>query len=277
MARALARGTQLGPYRLEEAIGEGAVGKLFRATRQDDGQTVALKVLRSELAEEPVYRRRFRREARIAATIRHPNLVEVLGAGEEAGSPYLAARFVDGGSLQELLRAQTLGLDDVVGVAFDVGAGLTALHQQRLVHRDVKPANVMVDLDGRALLTDFGLAKGPALTALTRSGLVLGTPQYLAPELIDGTAEATPASDVYSFACLLFACLAGRPPFTGSLMEVAFAQLEEDPPDPCVERDDAPPAVSEVVLGALSKNPADRPRSPIMLAHLLRAASSSMD
>lgn len=277
MAALLERGARVGPYRVEEPIGEGAVGRLFRAAHEDDGTTVALKVLREELAEEPVYRRRLRREARIAATVRHPNLVEVLDVGEDGGTPFLAARFVDGRSLQERLRAQPLLLGDVVRVASDVGAGLTALHRHRLVHRDVKPANVMLEADGRALLTDFGLARGPALTALTRSGLVLGTPQYLAPELIEGTAEATPASDVYSFGCLLFACLAGKPPFTGSLMEVAFAQLEEDPPDPCARRDDAPPAVSAAVLGALAKDPARRPRSPIMLAHLLRAAASAAD
>lgn len=277
MAALLERGARVGPYRVEEPIGEGAVGRLFRAAHEDDGTTVALKVLREELAEEPVYRRRLRREARIAATVRHPNLVEVLDVGEDGGTPFLAARFVDGRSLQERLRAQPLPLGDVVRVASDVGAGLTALHRHRLVHRDVKPANVMLEADGRALLTDFGLARGPALTALTRSGLVLGTPQYLAPELIEGTAEATPASDVYSFGCLLFACLAGKPPFTGSLMEVAFAQLEEDPPDPCARRDDAPPAVSAAVLGALAKDPARRPRSPMMLAHLLRAAASAAD
>ncbi len=256
MARLLERGTLLGPYRLEEPIGEGAVGRLFRATHRGGGDPVALKVLRAELADDPVYRRRLEREARVAATVRHPNLVRVLEAGEDDGLPYLAAHFVDGRSLQERLRAEgALPIDDVLRIASEVGAGLTALHRRGLVHRDVKPANVMLDRDGTALLTDFGLAKGPAMTALTRSGIVLGTPQYLAPELIEGAAEATPASDVYSLGCLLFACLSGSPPFTGSVMEIAFAQLEEEPPDPCAARDDAPADVSTVVLRALAKDP----------------------
>jgi serine/threonine-protein kinase len=262
---------RVGPYRLEEPIGEGAVGTVYRATRED-GRMVALKLLREELAGDAVYRRRLAREARVAATIHHPHLVEVVEFGEDAGVPYLAARYVDGPSLQRRLAAAPLAIEGVLHVVSGVGAGLTALHRRGLVHRDVKPANVMLDRDGRALLTDFGLAKGPALTALTRTGVTVGTPQYLAPELIDGTADATPASDVYSLGCLLFACLAGRPPFTGSLMEVAFAQLEEEPPDPCAGRDDTPAEVAAVVLSALAKSPDDRPRSPTMLVSMLQVA-----
>ena len=121
----------------------------------------------------------------------------------------------------------------------------------------------MLDRDGTALVTDFGLAKGPAATALTRSGIVIGTPQYLAPEVIEAPGQATPASDVYSFGCLVYACLAGRPPFTGSLIEeLANAHLDDEPPDPAAGREDVPPAVSEVVLGALAKDPGQRPRTP---------------
>jgi serine/threonine protein kinase len=273
--RTLQEGARVGPYRLHEQIGEGAVGRLFRAAHETGG-VVALKVLRDELAADPIYVRRFQREAAVARGIRHANLVSVVDAGKDTSGPYLAAQYVDGRSLEARIRGEgALGLAELLRVVTDVGAGLTALHEHRLVHRDVKPANVMLDRDGTALLTDFGLAKGPAMTSLTRSGLVLGTPQYLAPELIDATAEATPASDVYALGCLVYACLAGRPPFIGSLMEVAWGQLEEEPPDPCAGRDDVPAGVSRVVLQALAKDPAARPISPTMLAHLLRAAASA--
>lgn len=274
MTSGLEPGAVLGAYRLEEQIGAGAVGVVFRARHEPDERTVALKVLRDELAGDRVYRRRLEHEARIATAIRHRNLVAVLDAGEERNRPYLAARFVDGPSLGARIRAEgPLPLVDVVRIAANVGAGLTALHRSGLVHRDVKPENVMLDADGTALVADFGLAKGQALTTLTELGIVVGTPQYLAPELVEASAEATPASDVYSLGCLVFACLAGRPPFTGSLMQVAFAHLEEEPPDPCANRDDSTAAVSEVVLMALAKDPGGRPSSATMFAHLLRAAT----
>ncbi len=274
MPRTLEQGARVGPYRLAEPIGEGAVGRLFRATNERNGDVVALKVLRDELAADSVYRRRFRREAHIATTIRHANLVHVVDSGEDEDGPYLAARYVDGPSLNSRIRTGSrLSLAELLDVAADVGAGLTALHGHGLIHRDVKPANVMLERDGTALVTDFGLAKGPAMTALTRSGVVLGTPQFLAPEVIEASGEATAASDVYSFGCLVYACLAGRPPFTGSLIEVAYAHLDDEPADPAAGREDVPPAVSEVVLGALAKDPAQRPRTPTMLAHLLRVAA----
>ena len=250
------------------------MGRLFRATHEQTGEIVALKVLRDELARNRAYGRRFEREANVAGEIRHPNLVPVVDAGIDTGRPYLAARFVDGPSLGARIRAEgALPLGAVVQIVGDVGAGLTALHRHGLVHRDVKPENVLLDPGGVALLTDFGLAKGPALTTLTALGVVVGTPQYLAPELVEGAGEASPASDVYSLGCLAFTCLAGAPPFTGSLMEVAYGHLDEDPPDPGAGRDDIPPGVSEVVLAALAKDPALRPRSPTMLAHLLRAGA----
>jgi serine/threonine-protein kinase len=272
MGVALSPGSVLGAFRIEEQVGEGSFGVVYRAVRDSDRRDVALKVLREELGRDPAYLRRFAREASVASEVRHANIVPVLDAGEVDGLHFVATAYVSGGTLARRLTGGQLRLPSVLQVAEDVAAGLTALHRRGLVHRDVKPANVMLDAD-TALLTDFGLATGAALTTLTRSGLVVGTPQYLAPELLDGTGEATPVSDVYALGCLVYACLAGKPPFTGSAMEVAFAQLEREPADPCTGRADVPAGVSGVVLGALAKEPGARPRSATMFGHLLRLAA----
>jgi serine/threonine-protein kinase len=265
-------GERLGPYRLGERLGEGAVGVVIKAVREPDGLSVALKVLRRELAPSAIFVRRFEREARIAREVQHRNLVAVLDAGVADGVRFIAARYVEGMSLAQRLRAGgALPVDDALKAAADVAAGLTALHDHDLVHRDVKPSNVLLE-DGRALLTDFGLAKGAALTVLTGPGQVVGTPQYLAPELVEGTAEASPASDVYALGCVVFECLTGRLPFSGSVLEVALAHLDNEPPDPRELRPELSGELSRVVLRALAKGPAERPRTPTMYAHLLRAA-----
>ena len=268
-------GARIGPYRLGERLGEGAVGIVVKAERDDDGAPVALKVLRPELAPSDVFVRRFEHEVRVARTLQHPNLVPVLDAGEADGARYLAARFIEGRSLSSCLRAEgALSVADTVSVAADVAAGLTALHRLGLVHRDVKPSNVLME-NGRALLTDFGLAKGAALTVLTRSGQLVGTPQYLAPELLEGGGEASPASDLYALGCVVFECLTGRPPFTGTALEVALAHLDDEPPDPRELRPELDEELARVCLIALAKDPAERPRTPAMYAHLLQAAVSS--
>ena len=158
----------------------------------------------------------------------------------------------------------------MLGLAERYAAGLDALHRAGIVHRDVKPSNVMLREDGSAALTDFGLAKGAAYTLLTRPGQVLGTLDYLAPELVRG-GEATPASDVYALGCVAFECPAGHAPFADrSLFGVGTAHLEDDPPDP-----PASPELARALLRALEKDPAARPPTATMYAHLLRAASRS--
>ena len=267
-------GARIGPYRLGERLGEGAVGIVVKAERDTDGVPVALKVLRPELAPSEVFLRRFEHEVRVARELRHPNLVPVLDAGEADGARYLAARFVAGRSLSSRLRADgALSVADTVSVAADVAAGLTALHRLGLVHRDVKPSNVLME-NGRALLTDFGLAKGAALTVLTRSGQLVGTPQYLAPELLEGGGEASAASDLYALGCVVFECLSGRPPFTGTALEVALSHLDDEPPDPRELRPELGEELARVSLLALAKDPAQRPRTPAMYAHLLRASAA---
>ena len=267
-------GERLGPYLLEDVLGRGGMGIVFRAAREPDGETVALKVLRPELAGE-VYEHRFDRERRIASGLEHPNLLPIVDAGESGGRRYVAVRFVDGCSLAELLETGgPLSVPELLRLAAEIGSALDALHEQGLIHRDVKPANVMLDADGTAALTDFGLAKGEAYTILTRPGQVMGTLDYLAPEVIKGE-PATPASDIYAFGCVVFECLAGRPPFPGgSLVEATLAHLEGEPADPAEAREDVPAELGWAVRQALAKGPADRPRTATAYARLVKVSAS---
>jgi serine/threonine protein kinase len=270
----LAAGAALGPYRVEGVLGEGGMGVVYRARREPDGDVVALKVLRAELAADPVYRQRFLREARAAAEVDHPHLVPIVDAGNAGDTPYLAVGFVAGRSLAaRIADGGPLPIDETVSVASQVGAGLDALHAAGLVHRDVKPSNVLLDEDGRALLCDFGLAKGRAYTVLTRPGQVMGTLDYIAPELIR-SGQASAASDIYALGCVVFECLAGSPPFGGlNAFQVGVAHLEEEPPDPCASRGDAPARLSWAVLRALEKEPERRPNTGTAYAHMLALAT----
>jgi serine/threonine-protein kinase len=251
-----------GPYRLEAVLGSGAMGVVYLAEHRRLQRQVALKVLRPELTGDEVFRKRFLREARVAASVEHENLVPIVEAGEVAGLDYLASEYVAGHSLGDRLReAGQMPLDEVLRAAGEIGSALEALHHHGLVHRDVKPSNVMIAGSGRALLTDFGLAKGPAYTILTRPGQVVGTVEYLAPELIRGEA-ASPASDVYALGCLVFACLTGAPPFTGvSMFQVTMGHLDAAPPDPSVARPELDERLSVALLAALAKEPDRRPQS----------------
>ena len=274
MPSAVQVGQRLGPYRIEGLLGRGGMGIVFRA-RHDDGRTVALKVLRDELAADDGYRQRLAHEARAAAEVDHPNLAPVLEAGEVDGRLYLAVRYVDGRSLAERLAVGgPLAVGELVRLAANVAAGLDALHRRGIVHRDVKPANILLAADGTAVLGDFGLAKSRAWTVLTKTGQVLGTPNYLAPEVIRGQ-SATPLSDLYGLGCVLFECLAGASPFAGrGVLRVGRAHLEEEPGDPAAGRDDVPPALAWTVRQALAKDPADRPPSAVALARMLRLAAA---
>jgi serine/threonine-protein kinase len=272
--QAFREGERVGPFRLERLLGEGGTATVYLAVREPDGERVALKLAKAEFAESEVLRRRFVHEARAAAAVRHPNLVRIVDAGEEAGRQWLAVELVRGRSLDERLRAEgPLALDDVLRVAHDVAAALDALHAAGLVHRDVKPSNVMLRAGGDAVLADFGLARGPDFTVLTRPGQVVGTLDYLAPELIRGEA-ATVASDVYALGCTLYACVAGHAPFAGrSFLELGAAHLGEQPPDPGAGRDDWTPALGRALLGALAKDPAARPPRASAFAAVLRATA----
>jgi serine/threonine protein kinase len=241
-------------YELLELIGEGATGAVYRAVGD-----VAVKVLRSS---DPVAVRRFEREARIARTLPSRHLVPVLDVGEG----YIVMPYYARGSLAEALP---LRLPDLVRVSAEVAQALDALHGAGIVHRDVKPSNVLLGDDGAAL-ADFGLARGVDSTQLTREGQVVGTAQYLAPELIEG-APASAAADIYAFACLLYEAGTGAPPFAGrNEAEIGYAHLVEPPPRP-----ELLTCVGDAILLGLAKAPEERPTSATALARMLHLASSS--
>ena len=263
-------GTRIGPYLLEGVLGEGGMGIVFRASRED-GSVVALKVLRPELSDDEAYRRRFEREGRIASSLTHPHLVEVVDAGEADGWSYLASRFVPGESLAERLeRDGPLPVETVVQIAGEVGTALDTLHASDLVHRDVKPSNVMLAERG-AELTDFGVARATADSVLTAPGRVVGTVDYLAPEVIRGE-TAQPPADVYALGCLLYECLTGAPPFgSRPFAEAAVAHVSEEPPDP--SRRDLPRQLWTALRHGLAKDPADRPPTATAYALMLRVSA----
>jgi serine/threonine-protein kinase len=257
---------RVGEYILESELGRGALGIVYRG-RSGDGRVVAIKTFDPSLAADDTFRARLAREVRVAREIRDRHLVALVDLEEADGVPFLVLEYLSGGSLAERLAGGPLSGEAMVGVVASVAAGLDALHRGGVVHRDVKPSNILFREDGSAALTDFGLAKGTAVTVLTRQGQVLGTLDYLAPELLRG-GEATPASDVYALGCVAFECLAGRPPFGDrSLFGVGTAHLEDDPPDP-----PALPQLGRAVLSALEKDPARRPPTATMYAHMLAAA-----
>ena len=266
-------GTLIGGYRLDELVGVGGMGKVYSATA-GDGTRVALKVVKDEMARQETFRRRFRREARIARTVRSPHVVPVLDVGEQAGVLYIASRFIEGGSLEHRLRREgRLGIATVVRICGEVGTGLDALSAAGMIHRDIKPANILLDTGGRAFITDFGLAKDTQGSVLTVPGQALGSLDYMSPEQIRGE-TVTPAADIYSLGCVVFESVSGRAPFADRQgMRALWAHLREEPPDPAAGRDDIPVGFTRALKSALAKEPADRPASGVAYARLLSRAA----
>jgi serine/threonine protein kinase len=265
-------GESVGPWRIEALIAEGGMGRVYRA-RSADGQEVALKLVKSDLASDTVFRKRFDLEADVAQRIEHPHVVPVLDSGEHEGIPYLAQRLIRGGSLDEKVeREGSLELDFTLRVCAEVASGLDALHAAGLYHRDVKPANILLDEAETAYITDFGLAKDSQGSLLTRPGQTLGSLDYMAPEQIRGEGVSA-ASDVYALGCVMFECVTGKPPFADRQgMRVLWAHLQDEPPDATAARPDLPPAFAAELQRALQKEPGSRPASASELARNLAAA-----
>jgi YVTN family beta-propeller protein len=270
-------GATLGPYRIDATVAHGGMGTVYRATQEPLGRTVALKVIASNLARDPDFRRRFEREARLAASIDHPNLVALFEAGEEDGVLYMAMQYVEGSDLSQAVEAESwLEPQRAIRLIEQVAAALDKAHASGLVHRDVKPANVLlgeVDGDEWAYLTDFGLTKAAASGSdLTGSGEWIGTLDYASPEQIEGgTVDAR--SDVYSLGCVLYELLTGRIPYERD-DDVAklWAHVNAPPPRPSEAVEGLPSGLDEVILRALAKRPEERPPSAGDLARAARAA-----
>jgi serine/threonine protein kinase len=265
-------GQTFGPYTVETTLGVGGMGRVFKATGPDG--TVALKLVKEDIARDATFRRRFDREASIAQRVVHEYLVPVLDKGEVQGIPYLTQRFIDGGSLADLLeREGKLAPAHALRVLAQVAAALDALHAEGLFHRDIKPANILIDGSGDAYLTDFGLAKDSQGSLLTRPGQTVGSLDYMAPEQIHG-AQVTAQTDVYALACVAYECLTGKPPYADRQgMRVLWAHLQDEPQNPAEKLPELSPALGEAVLTGLAKDAADRPASASAYVIALRSAA----
>jgi hypothetical protein len=259
----LSGGDEFAGYRIERRLGRGGMGILYLAVEPGLERRVALKLIAPEAASDEVFARRFAEESKIAASIEHPNVVPIYAAGEEAGVPYIAMRYVAGADLARRLALEgrlTAGV--AVGLIAQIGNGLDAIHAAGLIHRDVKPANVLLSGDGdsdHAYITDFGVARNIATeSGLTQTGRFVGTLDYVAPEQISGGAVDARA-DVYALGCLLFKLLTGEVPFPkeGEAARL-FAHLNDPPPAPSLYVPEVSMALDDVVVRAMSKSPDDR-------------------
>jgi serine/threonine-protein kinase len=263
--------------RIEAVAGRGGMGVVYRATQLGLDRAVALKLVAPERAADANFRARFEREVRVAAAIEHPNVIPVYGAGEEDGRLYLLMRWVPGTDLQALIRRSgRLGHVHAATIVAQVAAGLDAAHAVGLVHRDVKPANVLLggeDGSGHVYLSDFGLTLDPSADArVTDSGEWFGTVDFMAPEQFEGD-RPDARTDVYALGCVLHAALTGEPPFTrGSVPATILAHLNDPPPRPSATPG-VPQAFDAVVARALAKRPSERYRSAGELASAALAAA----
>jgi predicted Ser/Thr protein kinase len=274
MRSAVTAGTTVAGFRLESLIGEGAMGAVYRAEDTRRGGRAAVKILMPQLAHDERFRRRFFRESGLAASLDHPHIVPVIDAGEQDGVLYLAMRYIEGSDLRHLLRREgRLDPERALRLVEQVAAALDAAHDAGLVHRDVKPGNILITDEDRAYVCDFGLARHVSTaSSLTTDRGLIGTIDYIPPEQIEGGAIDGRA-DVYSLGCLLFECLAGARPFEReSDLSVVFAHLNEAPPELSDLRPDLPSALDDVLASALAKAPKDRYSSCGELVSAARAA-----
>lgn len=258
-----------GRYQLSNRIAIGGMGEVWQASDLVIGRTVAIKILKDEYLGDPGFLERFRAEARHAALVNHEGIANVFDYGEEEGSAYLVMELVPGESLATILeRERVLPTDRVLDIVAQTASALHAAHSAGLVHRDVKPGNLLITPDGRVKITDFGIARIADQVPLTATGQVMGTVQYLSPEQASGN-PASPATDVYSLGIVAYEALAGRRPFTGeSQVAIAMAQINDTPADLPVT---VAEPVRNLVMACLAKKPEERPASA---AHLSRAAVS---
>jgi serine/threonine protein kinase len=258
-----------GRYQLSNRVAIGGMGEVWQATDLVIGRTVAIKILKDEYLGDPGFLERFRAEARHAALVNHEGIANVFDYGEEDGSAYLVMELVPGEALSAIIeRERVLPTDRVLDIVAQTANALQAAHAAGLVHRDIKPGNLLITPEGRVKITDFGIARIADQVPLTATGQVMGTVQYLSPEQASGH-PASPSTDIYSLGIVAYEALAGKRPFTGeSQVAIAMAQINEKAPD-------LPVSVSEpvrnLVAACIAKNPADRPASAAALARAAQA------
>jgi eukaryotic-like serine/threonine-protein kinase len=272
-------GRSLRDFRIVEQIGAGGMATVFKAYQHGLERLVAVKVLPDYHARDPIFKARFLREAQAVARLDdHPNIVKIYAFGEEENITYIVMQYVDGGTLKDKLKQTgALSVGDALKFSIQAAEGLGAAHQERIIHRDVKPANMLLRKDGRLLLSDFGIVKMlEGTTNLTRAGTGIGTPQYMSPE--QGTGQAVDASsDIYSLGIVLFHCLTGRVPFNAeNPLTITMKHLKEPLPIALLRHANVPPQIEQIIVKMTAKLPTDRYQTTTeVIGELVRAAAGS--
>ncbi|MBX7116661.1 MAG: protein kinase [Myxococcaceae bacterium] len=269
-----------GRWRIEQRIGQGAMGSVFRGTDLRTQRPVAIKILAPEHCRKPKVLARFEREAKLMTTLRHPNLVRFYGVGRRGALPFIVMQFLEGLSLSEVLVAKggRLAPAEMLAIVRQVAAGLSFVHHHGLVHRDIKPQNVMVSTDRRVTLLDFGVVRDKSSPGLTNPGALVGTPYYMAPEQISSKGEVDKRADVYALGALAFELLVGKPPFSASSShEVLRAHRHTPAPDAAALVPGLGHALGTALQRAMAKKPADRPQGALELYADLSTAEKMKD
>jgi serine/threonine protein kinase len=250
-------GGSFGKYRINRMLGKGGMGEVYEAYDTDKGRTVALKVLADQYAQDDTFRTRFLRESRAAAVLQEPHVIPIHDWGEIDDTLYIDMRLVQGQTLHEMLKLSALEPHRAVDIVRQIGAALDAAHAEGLIHRDVKPQNIIVTPDDFAYLVDFGIAENRGDTHLTRTGYHIGSFDYMAPERFRDQ-SATAAVDIYALACVLYETLTGGKPFPGPSEQVIAGHLSAPPPRPSAVGPRVPASLDEVVARGMAKDPDDR-------------------
>ncbi len=271
-------GQHLDEYRLDQLLGQGGMASVYRATDLRLGRTVAIKVIAPSFSADDAYTMRFEREAHAIAGLNHPHLITLYAYGEANDLLYMAMPFIEGYDLGAVIRSYHdddafIQWHEVARLAGEIGDALDYAHSKGVIHRDIKPGNIMIATDSRAIIVDFGLA---LLQDVGTYGEIFGSPHYIAPEQAISSANAVPASDQYALAVILYEMLAGQRPFDGpSPLVISLKHIEEAPPRPRALRPALPGSAEEVLLRALSKQPDARFPNCVALAVALAQALNS--
>jgi eukaryotic-like serine/threonine-protein kinase len=266
--------TLLGRYRLDDQPSTGGMGSVYAGIDERLNRKVAVKVLKGQLADDPRFVERFRREARAVAALSHPNIAGIFDYGEDDGKHFIVMEYVEGRDLARIIREEsTVAPERAARIGAQICAALGHAHNMEIVHRDIKPANVIVAQGDHVKVTDFGIARAAGESTITATGSMLGTAQYLSPEQASG-GRVGPPSDIYSAGLVLFEMLTGSVPFTGdSAVAIAMRHVSDDVPAPSSVNKDVPPELDDIVAAATAKDPNDRWSTAFAMAEALREAT----
>ncbi len=262
----------LGPYRVERTLGRGGMGSVYKGIHSRSGQPIAIKVIAASVANSPRFRRRFAAEVETLQRLKHPNIVQLVGFGEEQGLLFYTMEYVDGHSLHEHLREHTkMSWEDAIQIGIETAAALKHAHDLGIIHRDLKPANLMLSTESKVKLTDFGIAKLFGASDLTAAGSVIGTADYMPPEQAEGK-PVTVRSDLYSLGGVLYALICGKAPFGGkSVPEVLYSVRYNAAPNLQEREPEVPEELSELIHELLDKNPMRRPPTALVVGNRLKS------